>query len=110
MIRRIFDPTHGHPSVHVSRPRQSTRRIVSAIFHDPDAAGRAYDSAVELGYANGEIAASAAEGAPTELRARIGESPRRGVMLALEPRSEEEARWIAERWRACGAPEVVWRY
>ncbi|MGH7557081.1 MAG: hypothetical protein ACREMD_04770 [Gemmatimonadota bacterium] len=72
---------------------------MSAVFHDPDEVGRAYDSVVELGYANEEITAAAAGAIPVQ--------PAMGVVLALEPHCEEDAQWIAERWRACGAREVA---
>lgn len=100
MIRILSDSSPPNPGAgHPDRRQPSRRRIVSAVFHDPDAAGRAYDSVVELGYANEEIAACAA-----------GDVPAGGVVLALEPRCEEEAQRIADRWLACGAPEVAFRF
>ena len=80
---------------------------MSAVFHDPDAAGRAYDSVIELGFANEAVTASAIGAGAAQHRA-VGR--RAGVILAVEPRTEEEARSIAEGWRACGAPEVVYRH
>lgn len=96
---RIPDPTR--------RPRSSGVCIVSAVFHDPDAAGRAYDSVIELGFANEAVTASAIGAAATQHRAG---GRRTGVVLAVEPRTEEEARSIAEGWRACGAPEVIYHH
>lgn len=84
--------------------------MVSAVFHDPDAAGRAYDSVIERGFQNEEVTASAVVAGLRGSATPAGERRRRGVVLAVEPRSEEEARSIAEGWRACGAPEVFYHH
>ena len=107
MIRRITHPYAEKPDT--APLRRATRApVVSAVFHDPDAAGRAYDVAVELGYANEEITAAATAAVPPELVSPASDGRRLGaVLLAVEPRCEEEGQWIVERWRAYGGREVA---
>lgn len=107
MIRRISQPHTANPNA--DDLRRSTRApVVSAVFHDPDAAGRAYDMAVELGYTNEEISAAATAAVPPELVSPASDGRRLGaVLLAVEPRCEEEGQWIVERWRAYGGREVA---
>lgn len=107
MIRRITQPYDAKPDSNPLRP--ATRGpVVSAVFHDPDAAGRAYDIAVELGYANEEISAAATAAVLPELVSPASDGRRLGaVLLAVEPRCEEDGQWIVERWRAYGGREVA---
>lgn len=106
-------PPHPHADPSRVRPHGShRRRVVSALFSDPDEATRAYDTAVELGYPNEEIRADAAEYV-SRTPARVpgsdsGKAPA-GIVLAVEPHSDEDAERLVERWHACGAPRVYRR-
>ena len=108
MIRRISHLHTANPNADDLR-RGTRASTVSAVFHDPDAAGRAYDVAVELGYANEEITAAASGAIPPELVRTPANGDRRlgAVLLAVEPRCKEDGQWIVERWRAYGGREVA---
>jgi hypothetical protein len=67
------------------------------------------DMLVELGYANEEIRVVTSElhhGVTAPVAPTSGRREE-GVVLAVEPRSDEDARLLTSRWQACGSPAVV---
>jgi hypothetical protein len=100
-----FHQAFGRITATIDEPSD---RLLSAFFQDPDQAGRAYDMVVELGYANEEIrvVTSGFPRGATGSAASTSGGRDEGIVLAVEPRTEEDARLLASRWQACGSPDV----